>query len=152
MHCRAALDQTSELINIINNVFVQNDVQSENVYIDYVPTSETDIHAMLDARFGSWEELKGTIIWCQNRKLLPVLNYLLKKNQINAALFGGPATISAGHIYPPVTYLREPYSLIGRTAVSKLFDKLCNDQEITGSSIPLSIYHGTKTLTTREDL
>ncbi|MBR1967050.1 MAG: GntR family transcriptional regulator [Lentisphaeria bacterium] len=152
LHCRAALNETTELVNIINNVFVQKEVKSENIYIDYVPTSETDIHAMLDARFGSWEELKGTIIWCQNRKLLPVLNYLLKKNQINADLFGGPATIAAGNIYPCVTYLREPYFLIGRTAVAKLFDKLSNDMEITDSSVTLSMYHGTKSLTIQEEL
>lgn len=152
LHCRAAINETTELVNIINNVFIQKDIQSESIYIDYVPTSESDIHAMLDARFGSWEELKGTIVWCQNRKLLPVLNYLLKKNQINADLFGGPATIAAGNIYPHVTYLREPYFLIGRTAVSMLFNKLNNNIEITGSSVKLSMYHGTKPLTNEEEL
>ena len=107
---------------------------------------------MLDARFGSWEELKGTIIWCQNRKLLPVLNYLLKKNQINADLFGGPATIAAGNIYPHVTYLREPYFLIGRTAVSMLFNNFNNNTALINSSVSLSMYHGAKPLTNEEEL
>ncbi|MBR2441110.1 MAG: GntR family transcriptional regulator [Lentisphaeria bacterium] len=152
LHCKAAVAETTEILNIINGIFIQKDVLSESIYIDYVPTSESDIHAMLDSRFGSWEELKGTIIWCQNRKLLPVLNYLLKKNQINADLFGGPATIAAGNIYPNVTYLREPYFLIGHRAVSVIFNKLKNNIEITNSSIELSMYHGTKSLTTLEEL
>lgn len=152
LHCRVAINETTTLVNIINNVFIQKDVQSESIYIDHIPTSEADIHAMLDARFGSWEELKGTIIWCQNRKLLPVLNYLLKKNQINADLFGGPATIAAGNIYPHVTYLREPYFLIGRTAVSMLFNNFNNNTALTNSSVSLSMYHGAKPLTNEEEL
>lgn len=152
LHCKAAVSETTEILNIINNIFIQKNIQSESIYIDHIPTSEADIHAMLDARFGSWEDLKGTIIWCQNRKLLPVLNYLLKKNQINADLFGGPATIAAGNIYPHVTYLREPYFLIGRTAVSMMFKKLNNDIEIPNAKINLSMYHGTKPFINKEEI
>ena len=152
LHCKSAVSETTKLMNIIKNIFIQQNVSSESIYIDHIPTSESDIHAMLDARFGSWEDLKGTIIWCQNRKLLPVLNYLLKKNQINADLFGGPATIAAGNIYPHVTYLREPYFLIGRTAVSMMFKKLNNNIEISNAEINLSMYHGTKPFINKEEI
>ena len=152
LHCKVAISVTSDLVNIINNIFVQKKVKSESIYIDSIPTSESEVHAVLDSHFGSWDELKGTVIWCQNRKLLPVLNYLLKKNQINAELFGGPATISAGNIYPYITYLREPYFLIGQSSVAMMFNKLNNNIEITNSSVKLSMYHGTKPFSGQEEL
>ena len=152
LHCKIALSESTEIIELINNVFIQKNIKSECIYIDSVPTSESDVHAMLDARFNSWDELKGSIVWCINRKLTPVLNYLLKKNQINAELFGGPATIAAGNIYPHVTYLREPYFLIGRTAVSMMFKKLNNNIEISNAEINLSMYHGTKPFINKEEI
>lgn len=150
LHCKTAVSETSEIMKVINIIFAQKNIQTESIYIDHVPTSESDTHAMLDARFGSWRELNNTIVWCLNRKVLPVLNYLLNKNQINAQLFGGPANIAAGNIYPPVTYLKEPYNKIGRRAVSMLFNKLKNNINFDNTTLELSIYHGSKPLTKEE--
>ena len=150
LHSKTAFSETIEIMNVIKNVFEQKNIPSESIYIDHVSSSEADTHAILDAHFGSWSDLKNSVIWCLNRRTLPVLNYLINKNQINAQLFGGPANIAAGNIYPPVTYLKEPYSQIGKNAVAMLFNKLNSNINFDNTTLNLSIYYGSKPLPKEE--
>jgi DNA-binding LacI/PurR family transcriptional regulator len=123
-------------------VFDQKKVKYERIYIDKNVASNAEAHAVLDARFGSWDELRGSVIWCLNRRMLPVINYLLNKNQIQAALYGGPTSVAGSSIYPPVTHLREPHCQVGREAIRMLHSKLCTGTPVQNIVLEPAMYCG----------
>ena len=138
--------QTEKMLAAIGSAFSRLGADYERIFIDRAVSCNAEAHAVLDARFGSWDELRGKVVWCLNRRMLPVLNYLLNKNQISAELFGGPAGAAVGTVYPPVIHLREPHCRMGREAVTLLYENLCSRREMRNIVLEPAIYFGSERL------
>jgi len=137
---------SEKMLSVIELVFTRLKAVHERIFIDKSVSCNAEAHAVLDARFGSWDELRGKVVWCLNRRMLPVLNYLLNKNQIPAELFGGTVGAAAGTVYPPVTHLREPHCQMGHEAVAMLYGTLCEHRKMENVVLEPVMYYGAERL------
>jgi DNA-binding LacI/PurR family transcriptional regulator len=136
-----ALQSRSEVKTIAGEL-KRNDAAFEEMYIDRLITDNQEALTALEPLFRDGERFDGKVVWCLNRRMLPVVNYLMQKYQVPSPLFGATASVAQANIFPPVPYLLEPYYEMGRTAVELLAGKICSGEPIGNRTLAPSLYCG----------
>ena len=122
--------QSREEIRIVTEELERRGAAYEEIYIDRPVTGNDEVLTALEPLFRDRERFAGKVVWCLNRRMLPVLNHLMQKHQTGAPLFGLTSGVAQAGIFPPVPYLLEPFYEVGRTAVRMLADNICSGEPV----------------------
>ena len=120
----------------------RNGAVYEDIYIEQLVSDNAGALSVLEPLFRDRKRLDGKAVWCLNRRMLPVLNYLVQKYQTKTALFGATASVAQGNIYPPVPYLLEPYHEMGLTAVRLLTEQIASGKRPGNRTLEPLLYCG----------
>ena len=120
----------------------RNGAVYEDIYIEQLVSDNAGALSVLEPLFRDRKRLDGKAVWCLNRRMLPVLNYLVQKYQTKTALFGATASVAQGNIYPPVPYLLEPYHEMGLTAVRLLTGEISSGKRPGNRTLEPLLYCG----------
>ena len=134
--------QNANEFQILSEELDRNGAIYEDIFIDRLVTNNAEALAVLEPLFRDRTRLDGKVIWCLNRRMLPVLNCLVQKYRTETALFGATASVAQGNIYPPVPYLLEPYHEMGQTAVRLLAGQLDSGKRPGNRTLEPLLYCG----------
>ena len=134
--------QSRNEVRIIADELKRNAAAFEEMYIDRLITDNGEALTALEPLFAEWERFDGKVVWCLNRRMLPVVNYLMQKYQVQSPLFGATASVAQANIFPPVPYLLEPYYEMGRAAVELLAGRICSGEPVGNRTLEPSLYCG----------
>jgi len=122
--------QSRDEVRIVMEELERHGAAYEEIYIDRPVTGDAEALSALEPIFRERKRFAGKVVWCLNRKMLPVLNHLMQKHQTGAPLFGSTSGVAQAGIFPPVPYLQEPFYEVGRTAVRMLADNICSGKPV----------------------
>ena len=92
----------------------------DNLFLEQSPGRGEDVAAFLQRHWGSLDCFRGKVVWCLNRRMVPVLNYLLLLHGVASPLYGLQSSAALAGLYPPVPFMLEPYCEAGRLAIAML--------------------------------
>ncbi len=142
--------QNANEIQVLSEELERNGAIYEDIYIDRLVSNNDEALSALEPLFRNRKRLDGKVIWCLNRRMLPVLNYLVQKYQAKTTLFGATASVAQGNIYPPVPYLLEPYHEMGQTAVRLLIEQLGSGKRPANRTLEPSLYCGSNPISDKK--
>ena len=139
---RVDYQQSRNEVRTIVDELRRNNAAYEEIYIDRLITKDDEALTALEPLFSDRKNFDGKVVWCLNRRMLPVLNYLMQKYQVASPLFGATSSVAQANIFPPVPYLLEPFYEMGRTAVQLLAGKICSGEPVGSRTLEPSLYCG----------
>ncbi|MBQ9338406.1 MAG: GntR family transcriptional regulator [Lentisphaeria bacterium] len=122
----------------------------EEIYIDRLIHDNAEALAVLEPLFRNRKKLDGKMIWCLNRRMLPVVNHLLQKYQLKSSLFGATASVAQGNLFPPVPYLLEPFHEMGQTAVRLLIEQIDSGERPGNRTLEPVLYCGSNPISNKK--
>lgn len=134
--------ESDEILSRVSRELAIRQVICEQEYLNIELESDEDVMAYLTEHFGTMKCFSGKIVWCMNRRLVPLISHLLLKNRVDAELFALTSGVVLSNIYPPVNYLREPFYEVGRSAVRMLSESCLSAKPVTDVILEPVFYKG----------
>lgn len=142
--------QNASEFQVLSEELERNGAKFEDIFIDRLVSNDADAQSLLEPLFRDRKRLDGKVIWCLNRRMLPVVNHLLQKYQLKSSLFGATASVAQGNLFPPVPYLLEPFHEMGQTAVRLLIEQIDSGERPGNRTLEPVLYCGSNPISNKK--